>query len=302
MALPNHHLLDPNATAIPFRLLEPLPSSGDGGLFAGIDGLGKSRANLSTAVRAYLAGVGMPDPDGDETVGNAVWYHALAIGFSPAYLTENRDGVQRDWPRVPLPAQRHDLERSAKLGTRLADLVDSEVSVDGIDTPPFDPTVACFGIIRGVGGGGLAAKDLAVEAGWGHGSEDRPVMPGRGKVVARDTYEPHVEATLRAALYDAGLPTDQLLKRLGPPVDVFLNETAYWGDVPKAVWEYRIGGYQVIKKWLSYRERSILGRALTMDEVEYVTTMIRRLAAVILMEPDLDANYATARDNGIKIG
>jgi len=29
--------------------------------------------------------------------------------------------------------------------------------------------------------------------------------------------------------------------------------------VPANVWRYTIGGYQVIKKWLSYRERTLLG-------------------------------------------
>jgi hypothetical protein len=32
------------------------------------------------------------------------------------------------------------------------------------------------------------------------------------------------------------------------------------------VWDYTIGGYQVIKKWLSYREHKLLVRPLTTDE------------------------------------
>ena len=35
---------------------------------------------------------------------------------------------------------------------------------------------------------------------------------------------------------------------------------AYWCNVPAAVWRYKLGGYQVLKKWLSYRERNILAR------------------------------------------
>jgi Type ISP C-terminal specificity domain len=53
---------------------------------------------------------------------------------------------------------------------------------------------------------------------------------------------------------------------LGRAVDVFLNGTTHWRAVPEAAWEYFIGGYQVIKKWLSYREEAVLGRALTKDE------------------------------------
>ena len=66
---------------------------------------------------------------------------------------------------------------------------------------------------------------------------------------------------------------------------------AYWENVPPAVWDYTIGGYQVVKKWLSYRERRMLGRGLKMEEAEYVTEMVRRIAALILLQPQLNANY-----------
>ena len=54
-------------------------------------------------------------------------------------------------------------------------------------------------------------------------------------------------------------------------------------------------GYQVIHKWLSYREQPLLGRPLTPDEVEEVTHMARRLAAIVLMEPALNANYQDSK-------
>src|SRR5688572_28449504 len=57
-------------------------------------------------------------------------------------------------------------------------------------------------------------------------------------------------------------------------------------------WDYTLGGYQVLKKWLSYRERSILGRGLTVDEVAHVRDTARRIAALLLLGPDLGANYA----------
>jgi hypothetical protein len=61
------------------------------------------------------------------------------------------------------------------------------------------------------------------------------------------------------------------------------------------VWSYTIGGYQVMKKWLSYRERPLLGRDLTADEARYVTEMARRIAALLLLEPALDENYAAVK-------
>lgn len=79
--------------------------------------------------------------------------------------------------------------------------------------------------------------------------------------------------------------------------DTYLNEVAYWRNIPARVWGYYIGGYQVIKKWLSYRERGLLGRPLTMEEVREVTNMARRLAAIVLMEPALNTNYQAGKDS-----
>ena len=56
-----------------------------------------------------------------------------------------------------------------------------------------------------------------------------------------------------------------------------------------------MGGYQVMKKWLSYREQSLLGRALTPDEVREVMHMARRIAALILLQPELDRNYQAVK-------
>jgi hypothetical protein len=85
---------------------------------------------------------------------------------------------------------------------------------------------------------------------------------------------------------------NQILSSLGPGTgDVWLNDIAYWSSIPERVWEFTIGGYQVMKKWLSYREYDLLGRALTAEEAREVTAMARRLAALCLMQPALDANY-----------
>ena len=65
--------------------------------------------------------------------------------------------------------------------------------------------------------------------------------------------------------------------------DVHLNDRAYWRNVPAAVWDYKLGGYQVLKKWLSYRERAILRRPLTPNEIHHFTTTARRIAAILLL-------------------
>ena len=65
--------------------------------------------------------------------------------------------------------------------------------------------------------------------------------------------------------------------------DIYLNDGAYWRNVPANVWSYKLGGYQVLKKWLSYRESKVLGRRLTPEEVQHFTGTARRTAAVLML-------------------
>ena len=100
------------------------------------------------------------------------------------------------------------------------------------------------------------------------------------------------EALAEGGELGLGLSYDQLTACLGGACyDVYLSDVAYWRCVPARVWTYTIGGYRVMKKWLSYRERPLLGRDLKPDEARYVTEMTRRIAAILLLEPALDANY-----------
>src|SRR2546422_3064667 len=57
-------------------------------------GEAKTTGNFSAAARAYLNKVGIKNPDADAETAAVLWMHALAIGYSPAYLTENADGVR----------------------------------------------------------------------------------------------------------------------------------------------------------------------------------------------------------------
>jgi hypothetical protein len=55
-----------------------------------------------------------------------------------------------------------------------------------------------------------------------------------------------------------------------------------------------LGGYQVLKKWLSYRESALLGRPLTGEEAQDFTHHVRRIAAIIALHPELDEHYRSS--------
>jgi len=278
-----------------FPVLRPPTGKGKGKKFKGQKDLlaPEPTANLSLAARAYLAGLGIKAPDADAETAGLIWLHALAIGYSPAYLSENADGIRRDWPRVPLPDFRKALEASAELGRQVAALLDTEAPAPGVTDGKVEAFFRTVGVLSRVGGGQFDADagDLAVTAGWGHAGKEGVTMPAKGRIVERPYDEDELDAATDAAKA-RGLSARQALALLGREThDVYLNDRAYWKNVPAGVWEYTIGGYQVVKKWLSYREQELLGRPLRSEDAREVQNMTRRLAAIILLQPALDENY-----------
>ncbi len=223
-------------------------------------------ANLSPMARAYLGRLGLPDPDQNAGTAEVIWMHALAIGYAPAYLTENADGIRQDWPRIPLPATKDALLHSAELGRQVAALLDTETPVPGVSTGNIRGDLKKIAVFTRMDGAPVNPDegDLELTAGWGHAGKGGVTMPGRGRV-----------------------------ETVSGSLDIYLNEQCCWRNVPSAVWEYTIGGYQVIKKWLSYREKPLLGRSLSIEEVRYVTETARRLAALLSLQAALDESYQT---------
>ena len=225
--------------------------------------------------------------------------HCAAVLHAPSYRRENAGALRIDWPRIPLPIASKALLHSAELGGAISGLLDLEVSVKGTFARSIRLELGGIGPISREGGGALNpdAGDLNVTAGWGHGGKGDAVMPGKGKAVHRGYSAKECEALVVGAK-ELGLSKEQVFSLLGDgTLDVYLNDRAYWRNIPIQVWDYTIGGYQVIKKWLSYREHPILGRGLTMEEVRTVTEIARRIAAIILMGPALDANYETVKSS-----
>ena len=83
-------------------------------------------ANLSDEARTYLKTLSILDPDTNQESAELIWMHVLAIAFSPAYLKENADGIKLGWPRIPFPCSRQALQISARLGMKVAALLDPQ--------------------------------------------------------------------------------------------------------------------------------------------------------------------------------
>ena len=256
------HLIERGALMFPIRL-----SAAENGAVA-------RHANLSGQARRWLDCLGLGVED--------LFHHALAVLHDPAYREANAGGLRMGWPRIPLPGWPEgraadaaaELARSAARGRRLAALLDADAPVPGVTRPPIDPASAAIAVPATLSGRNMAGDDFAVTAGWGRLGPGEAVMPGQGRAIERA-----FTAEERAALGDA-------LPALGETAfDVYLNANAHWRNIPAAVWRYKLGGYRVLKKWLSYRERPLLARPLTPEEVQHFADVARRVAAILLVAP-----------------
>ena len=264
----------------------------------GIDtGDPRNHPNLSGVARRYLDRLGLGVDD--------LFHHVLATLHDPAYREANAGALRMEWPRIPLPgwpapgtaevspasiysalppaseqglaspdretAEAADaLARSAARGRELAALLDPDTPVPGVTTGTLRPEITAIAVPATTDGRNMTGDHFALTAGWGHFGAGGAVMPGQGRKVER-AFTREERAAIRDTLPAFGKTT----------FDVYLNDRAFWRNVPAEIWNYKLGGYQVLKKWLSYRERGILDRPLRPEEVQHFTDAARRIAAIL---------------------
>ena len=232
----------------------------------------RQRPNLSPQAERYIDNLGLDVED--------LFHYILAILHDPAYLAANAGALRMGWPRIPLPGwpdgradeAAEELAASAARGRLLAALLDSDTPVAGVTTGRLRSELAGIAVPTALDGANMAGDDFNVSAGWGYLGQSDAVMPGQGRTEPR-AYTGEEQSALGHATATLGDAT----------LDVFLNDRACWRNVPAAVWNYQLGGYQVLKKWLSYRERKVLGRNLKPDEIWHFTNTARRIAAILLL-------------------
>ena len=222
--------------------------------------------NLSVAAQRYCARCKIDVGD--------LFHHVLAVLHDPAYRHANAGALQFEWPRIPLPDWP---DGGSEAADALAPLVDRgrRLAAFLADEPSAAPNLlsetTAIATPSTTDGRNMAGTDFAATAGWGHHGAAAAVMPGQGRAEER-LYTPEERAALGEAVDSLGATT----------FDIYLNGRAFWRNVPSAVWSYRLGGYQVLKKWLSYRERKILDRPLTPDDVMQFADTARRIGSVLL--------------------
>ena len=266
------HLIERSASMFPAWLRGDAIESG---------GSDTRRPNLSATAQRYLDRLGLGVED--------LFHHVLATLHDPSYREANAGALRMEWPRIPLPnwpdgqaeGAADALAGSAAVGRELAALLNPDTPVPGVTQAPLRPEIVPIAVPATVDGRNMAGDDFALTAGWGHYGQGDAVMPGQGHAAER-AFTPEERTAMGDTLPALGATT----------FDIHLNDRAYWRNVPAAVWTYKLGGYQVLKKWLSYRERDILRRKLKADEVQHFTDTARRIAAILCLAVTADNNFS----------
>lgn len=65
---------------------------------------------------------------------------------------------------------------------------------------------------------------------------------------------------------------------------VYINKSQYFGNIPKKAWEFFIGGYQPLEKWLKDRK----GQVLSFDEITHYQYMVYAISKTIDLMSQID--------------
>ena len=230
------------------------------------------RPNLSGLAQRYLHRLGADVED--------LFYHVLSVLHDPTYHQANAAALRAGGPRIPLPGWPDDdapevakeLAASAARGRKLAVLLDSQTPIPDVTVGALRSGMTTIAVPSTTDGSNIVGDDFRLTAGWGYFQRGEVVMPGKGRVVER-SYTSQERTALGKAVQDLGETT----------IDIYLNDRTYWSNVPATVWRYKLGGYQVLKKWLSYREHGILDRPITTEEMQHFMDTARRIAAILVL-------------------
>ena len=77
---------------------------------------------------------------------------------------------------------------------------------------------------------------------------------------------------------------------------LFVNETQYFEKVEKEIWEFHVGGYQVLDKWFKDR----IGKHLDDDDIRHVCKVITAISKTLDVQNEIDKLYIELENSLIK--
>ena len=78
---------------------------------------------------------------------------------------------------------------------------------------------------------------------------------------------------------------------------VYINSGRYFGPISKDMWEYQIGGYLVMDKWLKYRK----GRQLSLADIKHYCRIATVIRETINVQEKIDGIYSDIENRCVSI-
>ena len=179
-----------------------------------------------------------------------MFHYIYAVFHSPTYRKRYAEFLKIDFPRVPLTSDRKLFAGLCRKGAEL-------VSLHLMESPQLSQFVTKYE---------QKGDHLVEKARWEETAADKNVRAtkkkGKGKV--------------GQTFLSANQPTGR----------VWINKTQYFEGVPKQVWGFHIGGYQVCAKWLKDRKKA--GRKLSADDIEHYQKIVVALNETIRLMREID--------------
>lgn len=197
----------------------------------------------------------IPDGRGDltNTVGpDDVLHYIYAVLHSPTYRGRYANRLRSDFPHIPITG---DAAMFVALAQKGADLVGIHLFEDNY------PSASWMGI-------GPAASPVR---------QDPALFPIPGDNVVVDVV--YVSAAVPT---DRGKTTSE--GRVYISSDRVGREGQYFTGVPRNVWDFQVGGYQVCEKWLKDRK----GHALSLDDRRHYARIVAALRETIALMSEID--------------
>jgi hypothetical protein len=248
----HHH--DRGSVCFPMRVRDALVGRGD--LFAETEAM--THANLAKPVWEKLKAAWKlrGELHGSEAVAvvGKLLNLALCVLHAPSFETDNEVALREGFANLPIPRKRVLFEEAADLGASVASLLDPTTKPTKVIRDVLEKDAGKIGALRRTDGKDVRRDDFLVTVSY-YGS-------AAGRFQREDS-----AACGRIAI----------------------NDVAGFDCVPIEAWEYEIGGYPVLKKWIGYRHAErIEGRALALEDVDHFREMIQRISALIQVRPELD--------------
>jgi hypothetical protein len=199
-----------------------------------------------------------------------LFHHAIAILSAPHTVT----------PRIPLPEAKNAIRDSALLGYRVASLFAEHDPL--VPVTNQEQALRAFGVPSRIGKEArmLRGSVLRVDERW-----------ASSEMIVPRIYKGDELVAVSDCAHEAGMSGDEALSILGRQTcDVYLNDKALWRNVPIEVWRYTHRGVPLLRAWLRDRHLGVLDRGLMREEVTHFSMAVRRIAALLLLQPALTKN------------